>query len=157
MWKVQEKMDSPGLVTAIEQFLDAGDSRRSSRAASNMKGDHGVALVREANLFLWGPIANPSLMTEEARRVFVNTIGYMKQFDGAKQTVWRGMHGRKELEMMLATKDLKRMLGADRAYNDFQPDLVPQIWRQHREISGILQSERRIRAPAAWCYLVRDR
>jgi hypothetical protein len=56
----------------------------------------------------------------------VNTIVYMKQFDGAKQTVWRGMHGRKELEMVLATKDLKRMLNANRAYNDFQPDLIPK-------------------------------
>jgi len=123
MWKVQEKMDSPGLVTAIEQFLDAGDSEIIS-GGINMKGDHGVALVREANLFLWGPIANPSLMTEEARRAFVNTIVYMKQFDGAKQTVWRGLHGRKELEMMLATKDLKRALGADRIYDDFLPNLI---------------------------------
>jgi hypothetical protein len=123
MWTVQQKMDSPGLVTAIDQFLDADDSEIISGGV-NMKGDHGVALVREANLFLWGPIASPSLMTEEARRVFVNTIVYMKQFDGAKQTVWRGLHGRKELEMVLATKDLKRMLGAERAYNDFLPALT---------------------------------
>jgi hypothetical protein len=123
MWKVQEKMDSPGLVTAVEQFLDAGDSEIIS-GGINMKGDHGVALVREANLFLWGPIANPSLMTEEARRAFVNTIVYMKQFDGAKQTVWRGLHGRKELEMMLATKDLKRALSPDRIYDDFLPNLI---------------------------------
>jgi hypothetical protein len=123
MWKVQEKMDSPGLVTAIDQFLDAPDSEIISGGV-NMKGDHGVALVREANLFLWGPIANPSLMTEEARRVFVNTIVYMKQFDGAKQTVWRGLHGRKELEMVLATKDLKRVLSPGRVYDDFLPTLI---------------------------------
>lgn len=123
MWKVQEKMDSPGLVTAVEQFLDADDSEIIS-GGINMKGDHGVALVREANLFLWGPIANPSLMTEEARRAFVNTIVYMKQYDGAKQTVWRGLHGRKELEMMLATKDLKRSLSPDRIYDDFLPNLI---------------------------------
>jgi hypothetical protein len=123
MWKVQEKMDSPGLVSAIDQFLDAGDSEIIS-GGINMKGDHGVALVREANLFLWGPIANPSLMTEEARRVFVNAIVYMKQFDGAKQTVWRGLHGRSELQMMVATKDLRRMLDSERAYNDFLPTLI---------------------------------
>ena len=123
MWKVQEKMESPGLVTAVEQFLDADDSEIIA-GGINMKGDHGVALVREANLFLWGPIANPRLMTEEARRAFVNTIVYMKQFDGAKQTVWRGLHGRKELEMVLATRDLKRALSPDRLYNDFLPTLI---------------------------------
>jgi hypothetical protein len=123
MWKVQEKMDSPGLVSAIDQFLDADDSEIIS-GGINMKGDHGVALVREANLFLWGPIANPSLMTEEARRVFVNTIVYMKQFDGAKQTVWRGLHGRSELQLGLATKDLKRAMSAGRVYEEFTPDLI---------------------------------
>jgi hypothetical protein len=123
MWKVHEKMEDPGLVTAVEQFLNADDSEIIG-GGINMKGDHGVALVREANLFLWGPIGSPRFMTEEARRAFVNTIVYMKQFDGAKQTVWRGLHGRKELEMMLGTKDLKRMLGADRAYNDFLPSLI---------------------------------
>jgi hypothetical protein len=123
MWKVHEKVQDPGLVTAVEQFLDAEDSEIIA-GGINMKGDHGVALVREANLFLWGPIANPSLMTEEARRVFVNTIVYMKQFDGAKQTVWRGLHGRSELQMALAVKDLKRYLSADRVYNEFTPDLI---------------------------------
>ena len=123
MWKVQEKMESPGLVTAVDQFLDADDSEVIAGGV-NMKGDHGVALVREANLFLWGPIANPRLMTEEARRVFVNTIVYMKQFDGAKQTVWRGLHGRKELEAVLATKDLKRALSPDRLYSAFLPALI---------------------------------
>jgi cytochrome c biogenesis DsbD-like protein len=123
MWKVHEKMESPGLVTAVDQFLDADDSEIIA-GGINMKGDHGVALVREANLFLWGPIGNPRLMTEEARRVFVNTVVYMKQFDGAKQTVWRGLHGRRELEMVLATKDLRRMLGSERAYNDFLPTLI---------------------------------
>jgi hypothetical protein len=123
MWKVQEKMKSPGLVTASEQFLDADDSEIIS-GGINMKGDHGVALVREANLFLWGPIANPSLMTEEARRVFVNTIVYMKQFDGAEQTVWRRLSSRRELELVLATKDLRRMIDPERAYNDFLPSLI---------------------------------
>lgn len=123
MWKVHEKMEDPGLVTALEQFLDAEDSEIISGGV-NLKGDHGVALVREANLFLWGPIASPGHMTEEAARVFVNTIVYMKQFDGAKQSVWRGLSGRQEFQQVLATKDLKRMLSPELAYQRFLPDLV---------------------------------
>jgi hypothetical protein len=123
MWKVHEKVKDPGLVTAVEQFLDADDSEIIS-GGINLKGDHGVALVREANLFLWGPIGRPQLMTEEARRVLVNTIVYMKRFDGAKQTSWRGLSGRQELRTVLATKDLHRMLGPERAYQSFLPELV---------------------------------
>jgi hypothetical protein len=48
----------------------------------------------------------------------------MKQFDGAKQTVWRGLHGRKELEAVLATRDLKRALSPDRLYSAFLPALI---------------------------------
>jgi len=57
-------------------------------------GDEVVALAREANFFIWGLPASPSQMTEEAQRVFVNTIVYMKQFDGATQTVWRNYNTR---------------------------------------------------------------
>jgi hypothetical protein len=89
-WAVSENVKSQGLVSTIEQFLDAEDSEIISGGV-NMKGDHGVALVREADRFMWGPAAKPSQMTEEARRVFVNMIVYMKRFDGARQTVWRGL------------------------------------------------------------------
>jgi hypothetical protein len=123
MWKVHEKLESPGLVSAIEQFLGADDSEIIA-GGINLKGDHGVALVREANLFLWGPIGSPKFMTEEARRVFVNTIVYMKQFDGAKQTVWRGLSGRQELQQVLATRDLRKLLSPGLAYKDFRPDLI---------------------------------
>jgi hypothetical protein len=123
MWNVHEKVADPGLVTAIEQFLDADDSEIIS-GGINLKGDHGVALVREANLFLWGPIGRPQLMNEEARRVLVNTIMYMKRFDGAKQTVWRGLSGRQELQMVLATKDMHKMLSPERVYQSFLPELV---------------------------------
>jgi len=40
-------------------------------------------------------------MTEEARRVFVNTIVYMKRFDGAKQTVWRGVQPRAAIPLFI--------------------------------------------------------
>jgi hypothetical protein len=123
MWKVHEKTQDPGLVTAVEQFLDAADSEVIS-GGINLKGDHGVALVREANLFLWGPIGSPRTMTEEARRAFVNTIVYMKHFDGAQQTIWRGLDGRQELQMVLATKDLHTMLSPERAYQNFLPELL---------------------------------
>jgi hypothetical protein len=66
-------------------------------------------------------------MTDEARRVFVNTIVYMRQFDGAQQTVWRGLSGRRDLEQVLATKDLRRMLSPDRAYNNFTPEIVKRF------------------------------
>jgi Disulphide bond corrector protein DsbC len=45
-------------------------------------------------------------MTEEARRVFVNTIVYMKQFDGAVQTVRRGLNGRDTPMEVIGSPDL---------------------------------------------------
>jgi hypothetical protein len=83
----------PGLVVSGEHLLEAEDSEIIS-GGINLKGDHGIALAREANIFHWGPAGDPRIMTEEARRVLVNTIVYMKQFDGAVQTVRRGVKHR---------------------------------------------------------------
>ena len=93
-WLVHEKMPGiPGMVVSAEHLLEAEDSEIIS-GGLNMKGDHGVALAREANLLLWGPAGHPGNMTAEAQRLFVNALVYMKQFDGAVQTVFRGKHAR---------------------------------------------------------------
>ena len=91
MWKVQEKMESPGLVTAVEQFLDADDSEIIS-GGINMKGDHGVALVREANLFLWGPIANPSLNDRRGSPCVCEHDRVHEAVRWREADIWRGLH-----------------------------------------------------------------
>jgi hypothetical protein len=85
-----------GVLVDRARLRDAEDSAIIS-GGMNFYGDGSVALAREANFFHWGPPASPRQMTEEARRVFVNTIVYMKQFDGAKQTVWRNKKTRSRL------------------------------------------------------------
>jgi hypothetical protein len=95
-WKTHEKTKGVfGIVVSGTRLLEAEDSEIIA-GGMNSKGDYAVALAREANLFNWGPPASPKQMTEEARRVFVNTVVYMKQFNGAKQTVWRGVTPRAE-------------------------------------------------------------
>ena len=97
-WKTWEpykvkKILATGIVAYGPNLLGAEDSEIIS-GGFNSKGDHGVALAREANLFHWGPAASPKHMTDEARRVFVNTIVYMKHFDGSRPTVRRGVRPR---------------------------------------------------------------
>jgi hypothetical protein len=82
-----------GMTVSGTRLLGAEDSEVIA-GGMNERGDHAVALAREANLFHWGPAASPRHMTEEAKRVFVNTIVYMKQFDGAQPTVWRSVKPR---------------------------------------------------------------
>src|SRR5215813_3925439 len=94
-----------GTVVSGTRLLGAEDSEIIS-GGMNTKGDHGAALAREAHFFHWGPAATPRHMTEEGRRVFINTIVYMKQFDGAKQTVWRGVRPRSELALYFKTLTL---------------------------------------------------
>ena len=93
MGKLMPKAYVKGNVVNGFPILEAEDSEIIS-GGENSRGDQAAALAREANRFVWGPGASPSHMTEEGRRVFVNTIVYMKQFDGAKQTVWRGQRPR---------------------------------------------------------------
>ncbi len=84
VWKVQTKTMpeiDPGLVSSEERFVETKDAEIISSGV-NGKGPRSVAIGRHARFFLWGFSAMPSDMTDEARRVFVNAICYMDQFDG---------------------------------------------------------------------------
>ncbi len=70
-----------GLVSNRDKLKGAPDTEIISGGV-NSKGDRGIALAREANLFQWGFTGPPSAMTEEAKKVFVNAICYIAKFDG---------------------------------------------------------------------------
>lgn len=70
-----------GLVSTPYGFEDSPDAEWIS-SGNNSKGPTSLALGRHANLFLWGFAGDPTQMTPSARRVFLNTVVYMKQFDG---------------------------------------------------------------------------
>src|SRR5690242_790364 len=104
----------------VTQLVGASDSEIIA-GGLNHKGDFCAGLAREANFFTWGPAGTPSQMTEEARRVLVNTIVYMKQFDGAEQTVWRDVKNRARLANLLT---LKPNIFALNAKFNFSPDMI---------------------------------
>jgi len=107
-WKVHAETPVPGMVTSLANLLDAADSEMIAGGV-NMKGDHGIALAREANLFLWGPVAAPAEMTEEARKVFVNTIVYMRGFAGERPTVRRDVRARNSLKEIIESPYITRV------------------------------------------------
>jgi hypothetical protein len=86
VWKVHDgefpKIDV-GMVSDPFGWEDSPDCEWISSGV-NSKGPNSVALGRVGNFFHWGFFGDPSLMTESAKRVFVNTICWMKQFDGQR-------------------------------------------------------------------------
>jgi hypothetical protein len=96
VWKVQTKKFpeiDPGLVSDPYGFDDSPDAEVIS-SGLNSKAPNSVTLARHGNFFLWGFSAQPSDMTPEARKCFVNSICYIKQFDGQKPLVRRNTGGR---------------------------------------------------------------
>jgi hypothetical protein len=75
-----------GLVSDGYGFEDSPDCERISGGV-NSKGPGAVALGRQGNWFLWGFCAAPAEMTDGAKRAFLNTVVYMKRFDGRKPVV----------------------------------------------------------------------
>ncbi len=95
-WRVQTKKFpeiDPGLVSDPYGFADSPDAEVIS-GGLNSKGPDSVALGRHGNFFLWGFSAGPSDMTPEMRTCFVNTVHYIKKFDGQKPLVRRTSSGR---------------------------------------------------------------
>ncbi|MBO9633653.1 MAG: hypothetical protein J7578_11100 [Chitinophagaceae bacterium] len=87
MWKVQKVGYTTGdqcrigLVSRGNRFTEGPDAEVISSGVC-LKDVGAVALGRHGNFFLWGFGVSPAQMTEEAKKVFVNVVAYMKQFDG---------------------------------------------------------------------------
>ncbi|MCA8981814.1 MAG: hypothetical protein H6831_00425 [Planctomycetes bacterium] len=94
-WRVQEDVGRPGLVASRRRFVAAPDSEILAGGV-NSKGNRGVPLVREGNLFLWGFSAAPDRMTEAGRAALANAIVYMRDFDGQAPTRRAGVRARGE-------------------------------------------------------------
>ena len=94
-WLVHEdyEKDGWGLVSDPYGFEDSPDCEYIS-SGTNSKSVRSVALGRQGNWFLWGFFAPPGDMTDEARLVFLNTVAYMKRFDGQHAYGEAGGRGR---------------------------------------------------------------
>jgi hypothetical protein len=109
MWKVQTLSYSKddhariGLVSRGHRFKDSPDAEVISSGVCQ-KDVTAVALGRHGNFFLWGFSASPADMTAEAKKVFVNTVAYMKQFDGQTPIA------REYNERMATTDDVRNII-----------------------------------------------
>ncbi|MBV4359248.1 hypothetical protein [Pinibacter aurantiacus] len=86
MWRVDKTgyLDGEcriGLVSRGSRFTEGPDAEVISSGVCQ-KDVTAVALGRHGNFFLWGFGSSPADMTDEAQKVFVNVVAYMKQFDG---------------------------------------------------------------------------
>jgi hypothetical protein len=85
MWHVQDgevgKTVDYGIVSQPYGFEDSPDCEYISSGV-NSKGPKSMALGRQGNWFLWGFAGDPTQMTDSARQVFLNSIVWMRKFDG---------------------------------------------------------------------------
>jgi hypothetical protein len=101
-----------GVVSDGHGFEDSPDCERIS-GGINSKGPHAIAIGRQANLLQWGFYAAPDRMTASAKKVFLNAIVYMMQFDGHRPLVQKRTRSRKwyvqyvEMVRSLASRDEK--------------------------------------------------
>src|ERR1700730_12921400 len=96
VWKVQTKKFpeiDPGLGSDPYRFDDSADAEAIA-SGLNSKGPNSVTIGRHGNFFLWGFSAQPSDMTPDARKCFVNSICYVRRFDGQKPLVHKTRQSR---------------------------------------------------------------
>ena len=104
VWTVQTgelgKSVDYGLVATPGGFEDTPDTEWIS-GGINSKGPDSVALGRHGNWFLWGFAGDPGQLTDSARQVFLNTLVWMRQFDGQNPEGVAGMERPPAREQML--------------------------------------------------------
>ncbi|MGN6166085.1 MAG: hypothetical protein ACTHOF_16240 [Flavisolibacter sp.] len=124
MWRVQNVgyLDSEdvriGLVSRGNRFAESPDAEIISSGVC-AKDVGAVALGRHGNFFLWGFSASPAQMTDEAKKVFVNAVAYIQQFNGKTPIA------RKYNDRMATTDDVREMIGhaSRKSYDEYVKEL----------------------------------
>jgi len=138
VWKVQTKKYpeiDPGLVSDGYVFEDSPDAEFIS-SGLNQKGPESVALGRQGNFFLWGFSASPSDMTPEARRCFVNSICYIKRFDGQAPIVHEVENGFSRRRALMNAHFTRTILDPD-AFKRMLPEFAradPERFEEQRKL-----------------------
>jgi hypothetical protein len=104
-WRVhRDKLPQHSYVGVVADGFGFTDSPDAEWIASgrNSKNARAAALARHGNFFHWGFAASPPEMTDEAQRVFLNTLVYMKRFAGQRPLVVGEGRSREWLPAMLA-------------------------------------------------------
>ncbi len=134
VWTVQTKdypQTDPGLVSSLYGLKDSPDAEVFAQGVAG-KGPDTVPLGRHANFFLWGFSAPPADMTPSGKRLFVNAVCYMRQFDGQAPLVRNEAQAR---EWALRQAMIPRFLSEDykqreirrqRALFNLHPEWIPE-------------------------------
>ena len=125
MWRVQkvgyldDKTVRIGLVSRGNRFAESPDAEIISSGVC-AKDVGAVALGRHGNFFLWGFSASPAQMTDEAKKVFVNVVAYMKQFEGKTPIA------RKYNDRMATTDDVREIIAnaSRKVYDDYVKEIT---------------------------------
>jgi hypothetical protein len=96
-WRVEKIESTPvGLVSYPDGFEDSPDCEWLS-SGINSKGPDSLALGRQGNFFLWGFIGEPRQMTESGKKVFLNSLCYIRKFDGQTPLVKKTAYARSKV------------------------------------------------------------
>lgn len=111
-WRVQRDdiLGRRGIIGDAHGFEDSPDCELIS-GGLNSKEPNAVAIGRQANILQWGFSAAPDRMTPSAQRVFLNSIVYMRRFDGDTPLVGRHQRSREWLQSFIDRIRRKRAEG----------------------------------------------
>ncbi|HZN62423.1 MAG TPA: hypothetical protein VFC90_08475 [Planctomycetota bacterium] len=132
-----------GFVAAPWGFEDSPDAEILASGAG-CRNPRAVAMARHGNFFLWGFDGDPAQMTEAGRRVFVNTVVWMKKFDGKRPLVAPQMSPRElvfhYIEWLRDADDEDSLVAAKRRFPDdvrektkTDPDKLEAYYKEHYE------------------------
>lgn len=121
-WRVhRDKLPERSYVGVVADGFGFTDSPDAEWIASgrNSKNARAAALARHGNFFHWGFAAAPPELTDEAQRVFLNTLAYMKQFAGQRPLAIGDARSREWLPAMIA---------GDQPLAQYVKDQLPPSW-----------------------------
>ncbi len=90
VWRVQNTgKSSGGVVSRLYGFTDSPDTEILTPGFNTGKESGAIGVGRHGNFLQWGFSAPPSKMTDAGRRFFLNSICYIRKFDGKGPLVYK--------------------------------------------------------------------
>ncbi len=115
VWLVQKTgKDVGGVVARGDGFTDSPDAEILALGFNVGKAYGSVGIGRQGNFLQWGYSAPPAQMTDAGRKLLVNCIHYIRQFDGKTPLVRRQAMARTYL--LLVAGGINRVSGDQKAY-----------------------------------------
>jgi len=106
VWKLSKQNGASVVLVDAKPFLDVPDAEILLRGIT-LQGEQGAVVLREGSRLFWGDSTIPSQMTVSAQNLFLNSMLWIYDWDGERQSVFSELTPRDSIMLLIDRMDIR--------------------------------------------------